>query len=41
MRKIPLKSKWRVYGLFGKVYAKSTTKKKAQAQLRLLKNIGV
>jgi len=38
IRKLPHSSKYRVYN-DGKIVAKSTTKKKAEAQIRLLRGI--
>ena len=39
MRKLPKKNKWRVTDNKGKVHAFGTTKKKAQAQVRLLNSL--
>jgi hypothetical protein len=39
MRKIRNKVRWRVTDSKGKVHAKSTTKRKAAAQVRILNNL--
>lgn len=39
MRKIRGKMRWRVTDNKGKIHAKSTTKKKAEAQVRILNNL--
>jgi hypothetical protein len=39
MRKLPNKNLYRVKDNKGKVYAKNTTKKKAEAQVRLLNSL--
>lgn len=40
LRKLPNKNKWRVYNSStGEIHAYSTTKDKAQAQLRLLRSL--
>lgn len=39
MRKLPNKRLWRVTDSKGKVHAKGTTKKKAEAQVRLLNSL--
>jgi hypothetical protein len=38
-RKIPGKMRWRVKDVRGKIHAKSTTKKRAEAQVRLLNSL--
>ncbi len=39
MRKIRNKNRWKVFDANGKVHAKSTTHKKAEAQVRLLNSL--
>ncbi len=39
MRKLRNKNKWRVYDANGKIHAFGTTKKKAQAQVRLINSL--
>jgi len=39
MRKLPRKNLWRVRDNKGKIHAFGTTKKKAEAQVRLLNNL--
>ena len=39
MRKLPNKNRWRVTDNKGKIHAKSTSKKKAEAQVRLLNSL--
>lgn len=36
MRKLPRKNKWRVFDASGRIFSKGTTKKKAQAQVRII-----